>query len=39
VSWTPWPLDPRADPDDVCWMGTVVDFVDFSTPEALGSPA
>ena len=39
VSWMPWPLGPRPDPGDVCWMGTVVDYVDFTTPEALGSPA
>ncbi len=35
----PWPLGPRRDPGDVCWMGTVVDYVDFTAPEALGSPA
>jgi hypothetical protein len=40
VSWNSWPLDPRPDPDRVVfWMGTVVVGVDFTAPQALGSPA
>ena len=40
VSWNSWPLDPRPGQDrDVYWMGTVMPGVDFTAPEALGSPA
>jgi hypothetical protein len=39
VSWRPWPLGTGRDTDYVCWMGNVVDLVDFTRPEALGSPA
>ena len=39
VSWMPWSLAPRGDPARVCWMGKIVDFVDFTRPEALGAPA
>lgn len=39
VSWTPWGSAPRGDQNLVCWMGTVIDCVDFTRPEALGAPA
>jgi hypothetical protein len=39
VSWMPWSSASRDDPNPVCWMGTVIDCVDFTRPEALGAPA
>jgi hypothetical protein len=39
VSWTPWGSAPRDGQNLVCWMGTVIDCVDFTKPEALGAPA
>ena len=39
VSWMPWSPVPRGDPARVCWMGKVIDCVDFTRPGALGAPA
>ena len=39
VAWMPWSQGPRGDPNRVCWMGTVIDCVDFTRPEALSAPA
>jgi hypothetical protein len=39
VSWMPWSSALRGDPKPVCWMGKVIDCVDFTGPGALGAPA
>ncbi len=39
VSWMGWSSAPRGDKNHVCWMGKMIDFVDFTRPEALGAPA
>jgi hypothetical protein len=39
VTWMPWSSDVRGDPGNVCWMGWVIDCVDFTKPEALAAPA
>ena len=39
VTWMPWSSAPHGDPNRVCWMGKVIDCVDFTKPEALGAPA
>jgi hypothetical protein len=39
VSWMPWSPAPGGDLNRVCWMGNVIDCVDFTKPEALGAPA
>ena len=39
VTWMPWWSTARGDPNHVCWMGKVLDCVDFTKPQALGAPA
>jgi len=39
VNWMGWSSAPRGDPNHVCWMGKIIDCVDFTRPEALGAPA
>ena len=39
VTWMPWSSVARGDPNHVCWMGKVINCVDFTEPQALGAPA
>jgi hypothetical protein len=39
VTWMPGSSAARGDPNHVCWMGKVIDCVDFTKPESLGAPA
>ncbi len=39
VSWMGWSPAPRGDKNQLCWMGKMIDCVDFTRPEALGAPA
>ena len=39
VAWMPWSSVARGDRGRVCWMGSVIPCVDFSSPEAPVAPA
>jgi hypothetical protein len=39
VTWMPGLSAARGDPNHACWMGEVIDCVDFTKPGALGTPA
>ncbi len=39
VTWMPGWSAARGDPKHVCWMGAVIDCVDFAKQQALGAPA
>jgi len=39
VTWVQSSSAARGDPNHVCWMGKLIDCVDFTKPEALGAPA